>query len=113
MVIVVEKDSAFQLPGKSHQAEQRKKPFTGSSKIRSGCSDLDRDKWDNLVTENGVATVIKGPSVNGSVFSNQATGYSRNTYGSSSPQAFFSLGKEKQFHTAGGTWVKVTLETLV
>lgn len=73
----MEKNSAFQLPKKSHQAKQREKPFMGSFKIRCGSSALDGDKWDNLVTDSGVATVIKGPSVNGSVLSNQATGCSR------------------------------------
>lgn len=42
----------------------------GFFKIRSGCSDFDRDKWDNLVIENGVVIVIKGFFVNGSVFFN-------------------------------------------
>lgn len=89
MVILIEKNSAFQLPEKSHQAEQREKPFMGSFKIRCGCSALDGDKWDNLVTDNGVATVIKGPSPNGSVLSNQATGCSRKTRVLSSPMYFF------------------------
>lgn len=31
----------------------------GSFEIGSGCSALDGDKWDDLVTENGVATMIR------------------------------------------------------
>lgn len=33
----------------------------GSFEIGSGCSALDRDKWGDLVTENGVATLIRAP----------------------------------------------------
>lgn len=50
----MEKNSAFPLP-------ERRGAFCGSFEIGSGCSAF--DKWDNLVTENGVATEIKGPSV--------------------------------------------------
>lgn len=96
VVILIEKNSAFQSPEKSHQAEQREKLFMGSFKIRCGCSALDGDKWDNLVTDNGVATVIKGPSLNGSVLSNQATGRSRKMRVLSSPMYFFfSWEREK------------------
>lgn len=45
-----------------------------SFKMRSGCSVPDGGKWDYPVTEDGGATVIKGPSLNGSVLSSQPQG---------------------------------------
>lgn len=67
----------------------------GSFKIGSSFSALDRDKWDNVVTENGVATVIKGSSVNGSVFPTKPHGTLERSVHVSSPHAFFLFGKKQ------------------
>ena len=55
----------------------------------NGKKNLDRDNWDNLVTENEVTAMAKDPSVNGSALCNQATGCSRKLCVFSSPHAFF------------------------